>query len=62
MYGIFTYIYHKCQPNEVNIPYMDAMGKEKPLTFRILGFNWVKTLGAPANSMDHQNEPLEYIF
>ena len=27
MYGIlFTYIYHKNQPNEVNIPHMDGMG------------------------------------
>ena len=26
MYGMFTYIYHKNQPNVGNIPYMDAMG------------------------------------
>ena len=27
MYGIFTYIYHKHQPNiYVNMPYMDDMG------------------------------------
>ena len=26
MYGIFTYIYHKNQPNVGNIPYMDPMG------------------------------------
>jgi len=25
MYGIFTYIYHKNQPNVGNIPYMDPM-------------------------------------
>ena len=29
MYGIFTYIYQKSQLNvNVNIPYMDPMGKE----------------------------------
>ena len=27
MYGIFTYIYHRIQPNvSVDIPYMDGMG------------------------------------
>ncbi len=27
MYGIFTYIFHTNQPNVVNIPYMDGLGK-----------------------------------
>ena len=50
MYGIFSYIYHKNQPNVgIYIPYMDPMGKgtkaaEKASSerFNVCGFCWVQ--------------------
>ena len=58
MYGIFTYIYHKNQPNvdpcTVNIPYMDGVGE---VVVESLEFFRVESLGVFQQCTEPQTAP-----